>query len=356
MKFLPSQKPFTVGIELEVQIVDSKTLSLTPKADVIFNNIRSPLIHREFLRSMVEFVSPPSETPLAAVDEIWNVIQKVTELGMERGFLLAASGTHPFADPETVRVTDNIRYLKLLEEFQEILRNFLIYGIHIHIGFPDKESALSGYNAFVKFSPLFLALSVSSPFFKGKNTGILSYRTKLFEQLPRAGVPQQLDSFEQFTELIEILRESRTIESLKDIWWDVRLRPDFGTVELRICDSLPERERLEALAGLAVMIAKLSTVKKFSLGFHQINVQNKWNAARHGLKGKFLESDGWTTIGRRLLKLVSDYTKFFGNRDRSAFLLEKLTTLPTLAERELESFRRTGSFREVMKQTVILGG
>ncbi len=355
MKFIPSERPFTVGVELEVQIVDSRNFALTPQADIIFRYVNSPLIHREFLRSMVEFVSSPSEVPSAAVEEIWDVIEKVVELGAERGFFLSASGTHPFAKPEEVRVTDNTRYLRLLEEFQEVLRNFLIYGIHIHVGFPDQDSALSGYNAFVKFSPLFLALSASSPFFRGKDTGILSYRTKLFEQLPRAGVPQQFRSFDEFVELIELLRGSGTIESLKDIWWDVRLRPDFGTVELRICDSLPEKERLVALASLAVMVAKLSTVERVGPGFHQVNLQNKWSAARYGLNGKFLENEGWTTVGRRLLRLVSDYVKFFGDRDRSASLLERLTTLPTLAERKVEAYKRTGSFKEVMKHTVITG-
>jgi len=238
--------------------------------------------------------------------------------------------------------------LKLLEEFQEVLRNFLIYGIHVHVGFPDEKSAVSGFNAFVKFAPLFLALSASSPLFRGKNTGIYSYRSKLFEQLPRAGVPQQFASYEEFVELVELLKESGTIESLKDVWWDVRLRPDLGTVELRICDSLPDRDRIGAIAGLAVMVAKLSTTEEFAPDFHQVNLQNKWNAARHGLKGKFLERDGSTTVAGRLLKVAADYSRKFGKLKESARLLEKMTTLPTIAERKIETYKKTGDLKKVM--------
>jgi carboxylate-amine ligase len=347
MKFL-SSPPLTVGIELEVQLVDRNTGKLTRKADAIFENVNSPLIHREFLKSMVEFVSPVCEHPHEAVEQIQTISEKCCEVGKEEGFSIAASGTHPFAQPEEVKVTENERYLRLLSEFQEVLRNFLIYGLHVHIGFPDEKSATNAYNAFVKYAPLFLALSASSPFFRGRNTGILSYRSKIFEQLPRAGIPQQFRSYLEFTELIEILKNTKTIESLKDIWWDVRLRPDLGTVEIRICDSVSNFERLKGIANLMVMVGRLFMEETVKPTYHQINLQNRWNAARHGLNGNFIDEGANKKVGTVLLELVAQHSKKFGKLKEGAKILEKLTSVPTVAEEELRIYERTRDFKKVV--------
>ena len=352
MKFSPSE-PLTVGFELEVQLVDSETLALKDASEEIFKEISSPLIQKEFLSSMVEFVSSPHTQPRGAVEEVFRAIGEVAALGRGKGFRLAASGTHPFALPEEVKITKNERYLRLLEEFQEVLRNFLIYGLHIHVGFPDEESLINGYNLFVECSPLFLALSASSPFFRGKNTGIYSYRSKLFEQLPRAGIPQQFNSFSEFGELYTTLLETGTIESLKDIWWDVRPRPDFGTVELRICDAVPSPDRIEALLSLAVMVAALSMEDEITPYYHQIHLQNKWNAARHGLNGYFIDRGVRKKIGTKLLELVASYGKRFGNLREGAKILERLTTKPTLAELQIETFRREGRLKSLVELSLL---
>jgi len=354
MEFKPSA-PLTIGVELEVQLVDERDYSLKEASYKIFERYRSPLVHKEFLSSMVEFVSSPHQSPAEAVEELFGAISEVAQIGREEGFLLAASGTHPFALPEEVKITEDDRYKRLLEEFQEVLRNFLIYGLHIHVGFPTKEAMINGYNHFVQLAPLFLALSTSSPFFRGKLTGIYSYRSKLFEQLPRAGVPQHFSSFEEFSELVSILKESGAIESLKDIWWDVRPRPDFGTVELRICDAVPTKERIEALLTLAVMVAAISLKEEAKPVFHQINVQNKWNAARHGLKGFFITPDGRSTrISTYLLKVVASYAKLYGKSlKEGARILERLTTKPTPAQLQIDSFKREGSLKSLVELSLL---
>jgi carboxylate-amine ligase len=352
VKFKKS-KPFTVGIELEVQILDRESFELTPKSKVIFENIKNPNVQKEFLQSMVEFVTGVNESPEEAVEELRESVREVLELGDSENFFLSASGTHPFADPSKIRVTENDRYLKLLEEFQEVLRNFLIYGLHIHVGFPDEERALNAYNLYVKYLPLFLALSASSPFFNGRNTGILSYRTKIFEQLPRAGIPEQFSNYGEFVELYERLKEAGLIESLKDVWWDVRLRPDFGTVELRVCDSVSSFKRIEGLATLAVILGEFSLSKEVHPDFHQIHVQNKWNAARHGLKGKFVKREGTTTVGRELHEIVKEYGKRFGRLKESAKVLLNLISLPTQAELQIEEYRRTKDLKAVVKKSLV---
>ena len=352
MKFSPSE-PLTVGFELEVQLVDPESFSLKSASGEIFLNLSSPLIQKEFLDSMVEFVSAPHSCPSAAVEELFSVIGKVAELGREKGFLLSAAGTHPFALPEEVRITESERYRRLLEEFQEVLRNFLIYGLHIHVGFPDEKSMINAYNFFVEYSPLFLALSASSPFFRGKNTGIYSYRSKLFEQLPRAGVPQQFSSYGEFVELFEVLKETGTVESLKDVWWDVRPRPDLGTVELRVCDAVPSRERIEALLTLAVIVGALSFKGGLPPYYHQIHLQNKWNAARHGLDGTFIDRGKKVKMGTKLLELIASFGRHFGGLREGAKVLEKLTTKPTLAQLQIEAFRKGSGLKSLVELSLL---
>ncbi|ADU96618.1 glutamate--cysteine ligase GCS2 [Thermovibrio ammonificans HB-1] len=351
MRFNPS-RPLTVGIELEVQLLDPETFALKGIAGELFSRYTSPRLQREFLDSMAEFVTGVHSSPDEAVSELTKEVLAVAHLGKELGFVVAASGTHPFARPEEVNVTPSERYLKLLEEFQEVLRNFLIYGLHVHVGFPDEQTALNAYNAFVKFSPLFLALSASSPFFRGRNTGIYSYRSKLFEQLPRAGVPQQFDSYGEFVELFSVLKESKTVDSLKDIWWDVRPRPDLGTVELRVCDSVSDFSRIRGIVSLAVMVASLFMEEGVEREFHQVHLQNRWNAARHGLTGRFISKDGVTTVGRELLRLVTLYGKRFNSLREGAKVLVDLVSRPTGAELQLRSFNGR-DFGPVFNYTVV---
>ncbi|WP_456454805.1 carboxylate-amine ligase [Thermovibrio sp.] len=352
MDFKPS-KALTLGVELEVQLVNEKDLSLAGVSEEIFKETSCSLVQKEFLNSMVEFVSSPGESPKEVVEELFKAVKEVAKIGKEKGFRLSASGTHPFALPEEVEITKDSRYKRLLEEFQEVLRNFLIYGLHIHVGFPDTGSLINAYNAFVEYSPIFLALSASSPFFKGRNTGIYSYRSKIFEQLPRAGVPQQFNSYEEFLELYQTLLNTKTVESLKDIWWDVRPRPDFGTVELRVCDAVASKDRIEGLLNLALMVGALSLKKRFKPYFQQVHLQNKWKAARYGLLGDYIDRGRKVKLGRKLLEVVAEYTKTFGKLKEGALLLEKLTTIPTSAEVQLKTFRSTGSLKKVVEVNLV---
>ncbi len=311
MKFNPS-KPFTVGIELEVQLVDEETLDLSEKADVVFKELSRSFegrVHPEFLKSMVEIVTLPFAHPSEAVKSVKEILGGIVRIGNRNGFKVIALGTHPFADPLSVTMTQNERYKRLLEEFQVVLKNFLIYGLHVHVGIPDEDLAVKAYNMTLNYLPVFLAISTSSPFFAGKFTGLHSFRTKIFEMLPRAGIPEYLSSYEEFNELIGMLIESGTISSLKDVWWDVRLRPDFGTLELRVCDSNPQMERIEAIASLFQALCAFSSVSSSKKQFLEVLKQNKWNATRHSFGGKFIA--GRTTkkirdVGLSLLESIGE--------------------------------------------------
>jgi carboxylate-amine ligase len=255
---------------------------------------------------MIEIVTPISESPEEAVSYIKNALKEIDLIGQDYGFRSAALGTHVFAKKETIHITAKDRYLKLLEEFQILLKQFLIYGLHIHIGFPEKEIAIKAYNTVLNYLPLFLALSTSSPFFFGEFTGLNSYRTKIFEQLPRAGIPEYFDSYSEFEDLYFKLKNNGFIHSIKDIWWDIRIHPDFGTIELRVCDANPDMERIEFITTLFQGLCLYSISMDKERYFHQILKQNKWNATRYSLDGRFLQKEGTVKIRNKIADIIKD--------------------------------------------------
>lgn len=311
MRFIPS-KPYTVGLELEVQLVDSFTFELSEKSERLFSRASDKLLrvlHEEFLQSMVEIVSPPSDTSGEAVSFLKDAYFEIKNIGMDEGFYPLILGTHPFADPMEIGITRDKRYEKLLNEFQIILRNFLIFGLHIHIGIETERELWKAYNITLKYLPLFIALSSSSPFYKGKFTGLHSYRLKVFEQLPRAGIPEQFFSTDEFEKMFSVLKYSGFVDSLKDIWWDVRPRPDLGTLELRVCDAIPDFNRIEAIADFFRLLVAWSKGMKVEKFYHQVVKQNRWNAVRHGLDGMFVDADGVENINSKIHFLTEEFDK-----------------------------------------------
>ncbi|NPA54609.1 MAG: YbdK family carboxylate-amine ligase [Aquificae bacterium] len=302
-----NSKPFTVGAELEVQLVDRNTYALSNSSKIIFENLPEKfknIVQPEVLTSMVEIVSPVCEKPEEVVSHIKEALHEIDKIGEAFGFRVSALGTHAFAKKEETQITAKERYLELLKELQIVLRQFLIYGFHIHVGFPDKESAVKGYNLIINYLPVFLGISTSSPFFYGEFTGLNSYRTKIFEQLPRAGIPEYFSNFEDFENLYTQLYEGGFVQSIKDIWWDVRIHSDLGTVELRVCDSNPDFERLELLIAFMQALSLYAQDTEINRFYYQTLKQNKWNATRYSLKGKFIDIDGYKTIAQKGLEKI----------------------------------------------------
>ena len=302
-----NSKPFTVGAELEVQLVNRESYALSNSSKIIFANLPEKfknIVQPEVLTSMVEIVSPVCEKPEEVISYIKEALKEIDKIGEDYGFRVSALGTHVFAKKEETEITAKERYLELLKELQIVLRQFLIYGFHVHVGFPDKESAVKGYNLIINYLPVFLGISTSSPFFYGEFTGLNSYRTKIFEQLPRAGVPEYFDNFEDFENLFNELYNGGFIKAIKDIWWDVRIHPDLGTVELRVCDSNPDFERLELIITFMQALSLYAQENPVKKQYCQTLKQNKWNATRYSLKGKFIDYDGYKTIAQKGLEKI----------------------------------------------------
>ncbi|WP_457567627.1 carboxylate-amine ligase [Desulfurobacterium sp.] len=353
MRFKPS-KPYTVGLELEVQLVDSFTFELTEKAYTVFEKASerlSAVLHKEFLQSMVEIVSPPCSSSEEAVDILREAYGEVRRIGEEEGFYPILLGTHPFANPCEIRITRDRRYERLLEEFQIVLRNFLIFGLHIHVGVETEKQLWEAYNVTLKYLPLFVALSSSSPFYKGKFTGLHSYRLKVFEQLPRAGVPEQFFSTDEFEVMFNVLKNSGFVDSIKDIWWDVRPRPDFGTIELRVCDAIPDFNRIEAVADFFRLLVAWSSGKRVERFYHQVVKQNRWNAVRHGLEGMFIDSDGVENINSRIHWLVEEFDRE-GLLDRLGIRADNLYNILSgypVSYRMIKAYEKGESLRKIVR-------
>lgn len=343
-----------MGAELEVQLVDRENFSLSDSSDIVLRNLPSELegiVQPEVLTSMVEIVTPVCEKPEEVVHYIKKSLMEIDRIGENFGFRVCALGTHTFAKKEETHITAKERYLRLLQELQILLRQFLIYGLHIHVGFPDKESAVRAYNTVINHLPIFLGVSASSPFFYGEFTGLHSYRTKIFEQLPRAGIPEYFDKFSQFEDLYFQLKEGGFIESIKDIWWDVRIHPDLGTIELRVCDSNPEIERIELLITLFQGLSLLAQNEKTPKFYHQILKQNKWNATRYSLSGKFMDKDGTTTIREKTYSIIN-YLENKGifkslKTDKRVKKLKKILDRKTVSEKMIMVYKKTKDIKIV---------
>jgi carboxylate-amine ligase len=359
LKYNGSKQP-TVGMELEMRILDKKTLGVKNCSSIIFSSIKSELrehIHKELLQSMFEIVTPVCSSVDEAVNFIDMTMKEVASIGDRHGFYISALATHPFERKEDSEIVHDIRYEEFKDEFQILIKNFLISGLHIHVGVDSQNSAIRAYNSVVNYLPLFLALSANSPFFHSEDTGLRSYRTKIFDDLPRAGVPEYFNSYEEYTKLYNQLYSTSTIKKSKDIWWDVRISPKFGTLELRVCDAFYSKERLKFIGLFYQALVVYSNVKEFHREFHQINLQNKWSATRYGMDGYFIENGKRTTIRKKIDNLLNKMSQDgifqkLGTQDEIDSL-RYIVDRPSLSRRLKDIYRDTKDFKEVIKHQIV---
>lgn len=350
----------SIGLELEVRILDKNTLGVKNCSNIVFESIDDalkPHIHQELMNSMFEVVTPVCKDANEAVDFIDTALQKIKKIGEKNDFLIAALATHPFEVTEDNEIISDPRYLEFEEEFQVIIRNFLISGLHIHVGLEDENMAIKVYNSMINYIPLFLALSVNSPFLHARDSGLSSYRTKIFDKLPRAGVPEYIESFEEYKMIHNELHSGGAIKKVKDIWWDIRLSPGFGTIELRVCDAFFDKDRLRFVAMLYQSLIEYSKINPSKRAFHQVNLQNKWNATRYGMKGVFIE-DGEPIPIRKKIKLLIEEMGEMGifkklGIEKDIRDLKYIIDNPSLAQVLRETYNKTKDFKEVIKLGVI---
>lgn len=286
----------SLGIEVELEVVDAQTGALTSAASEMLAEIGAshpggehPKAKHELFECTVEIITGICGTVAEARADLEGTLAEVRQAAATRGLTLLCSGTHPFSLWTDQQVSPNPRYARLIEEMQWMARRLQIFGVHVHVGVRSPEKAVAIANALAGYIPHFLALSASSPYWEGHDTGLASCRSKVFEGLPTAGLPAPIDNWTDFEQFMETLVSSAAISTVREVWWDIRPHPEFGTVELRMCDGIPTMSEICAIAALAQsLVAHLDGLddRGFTLPRHKEWVlrQNKWRAGRHGLE------------------------------------------------------------------------
>jgi carboxylate-amine ligase len=354
---------FSLGVEIEFQILDRDTLNLVPLAPVLLKNspeILSPRITHEFIRSILELQTSVCRTVRDVENDLMETCSMAEELAADNGCLLYAASLHPFAKSSEQILTSHERYERIMKELQIVGRQFISQGLHVHIGLPDGDTAIRVCNVIQIYLPLLLSLSTSSPFSHGEDTGLLSYRTKLFEVLPLAGIYEHFSNWHHFSDEVEYLKKLGVIGSISDLWWDARPSPEYGTVEVRICD-LPGRfsDILSLVALMQALIAYIVEERmEYSPCSQQVLRANKWQAVRYGIDGKFIDPSahfGNKMISTRkaievLIKKVTPYSLALKS-ENYLMLVNRILECGTSAEYQKKIYKNTNSFETVISQT-----
>ncbi len=294
IEFTHNERP-TVGIEMELHVVDRATGDLVSAANELLDELgldhpegRHPKAKHELFQSTIEIITGVCETPDEAGHDLRTTLAELRVAADRRGLALMSSGTHPFALARDQLVSPDVRYHELIESMQWPARRLLICGMHVHVGVSDGARAITIINELRRHLPLFLALSSSSPYFEGEDSGLASARSKVFEGLPTAGLPPQLADWTDFEAFMSTLLDSKCINSIREVWWDIRPHPDFGTVEFRMCDATPTVREAVALAGLAQTLVAWCNARiddgTLPVAPREWTVrENRWLAARFGI-------------------------------------------------------------------------
>ena len=306
----PSRGP-TLGIEWELQLIDAQTRMLRQDADMVLAALpgldasgEHPQIRHELMQSTVEIVTGICSTVSEAKADLGKAIGELQRIADDRGILLACAGTHPVSNWRDAKMAPIARYAELVEQMQWLARRIQTFGVHVHVGLRDGNKAIPVVNALAAYLPHFLALTASSPFWSGQDTGLASTRAIIFGDLPTAGPPHRLSNWGEFEEYMDTLLRARTIRSIKEVWWDIRPHPDLGTVEIRMFDGLPTAREVGMVAALSQSLVQLFDAQ-LDRGYQLpspsswVVRDNKWRATRYGLDATVITDESGTTAPLR---------------------------------------------------------
>ncbi len=309
----------TVGLELEVQTINPRTGELMAGAYSILSELAGQVLFKpELFSSTIEINTPVCSNLTELKEALEHNLQVVQDVAQKSGLEILISGCHPFANWQQQQITQQERYLNLLHRIQWPVRQFLIFGLHVHVGITDPDTAIYVMNRFLPYLPHLIALSASSPFWNGFDTGLATTRIKIFEELPNAGIPYYIEGWENYSKLVEKLIRTNSIDTVRDIWWDVRPHPIFGTVEVRVCDAMPTMKENMALTTMIYLLVEkfirektLPDQEKF-FPARWILEENKWRAARYGIYGQIIVNENGETrlLKEEIQQLFEDLTQF----------------------------------------------
>ncbi|MBP7776308.1 MAG: carboxylate-amine ligase [Acidobacteria bacterium] len=344
---------FSIGIEEEYQTIDPQTFDLRSHIQTelmtMGKRVMKEKVKSEMHQAVVEVGTGVCRDMTEAREDLVGLRRHMVGLAEQHGLSLVAGATHPFADWRVQDISPDERYLQVVQDMQLVARSNLIFGLHVHVGIEDRETAIHLMNQVRYFLPHLLALSANSPFWLGMNTGLKSYRCKVFDKFPRTNIPDTFNSWADYEGFVNLLIRTNCIDNAKKIWWDVRPHPFFPTIEIRICD-LPMR--VDETLGIAALIqATVYTLWKL----HEKNqawrpysraliMENKWRASRYGIEGSLIDFGRETEVPARqlleeYLQMVDEAVDELGSR-REIEHVRWIMEHGTGADRQLRVFER----------------
>src|SRR5881392_1935684 len=359
-----SDHVFTLGIEEELQIIDPETRELRSHIQQILADgkiILKKQIKPELHQSIVEIGTKICSDARDARRQITALRTELAKLAAQHGLVIASSGTHPFSHWMDQLITVNERYATIINDMQQVARVCLTFGLHVHVGIPDREEAIDIMNQARYFLPHLYALSVNSPFWLGQNTGLKAYRQMIFERFPRTGIPDAFESLSEYEDYLKLLVSTNCIDNAKKIWWDIRLHPFFNTIEFRICDAQSRVDDTIALAALMqAIVFKLQKLRRDNITFRsyprRLIDENRWRASRYGLDGKMIDFGRKCEVDERellheMLAFIASEVDELGNHAELAHI-EKIMREGTGADRQLAVWEQRRDMKAVVDQIV----
>jgi len=355
---------YTLGIEEEFAIVDPKTRELRSHIQEILEGGKVTLkeqVKPEMHQSVVELGTEICGSITDARTHVIDLRSKLAALAGQSGLRIASVGTHPFSHWRDQLITEGERYQEIVKDMQQLARANLIFGLHVHVGIPDRESAIHVMNQARYFLPHLYALSTNSPFWVGQDTGLKGYRLKVFERFPRTGIPDAFESLSEYEDYCKLLVKTGCVDNAKKIWWDIRLHPFFDTLELRVCDAQSRVDDTLAIAALIqAIVAKLYKLLRQNITFRvyrrRLLDENRWRASRYGIEGKLIDFGREAEVETRsllneLIEFVSTEIFELGSI-REMDHIERIMREGTGADRQIAVFRRTQDMKAVVDQIV----
>ncbi|MBE7543329.1 MAG: carboxylate-amine ligase [Bryobacteraceae bacterium] len=357
-----SDRPsFTLGVEEEYMTIDPVTRELRShiEAEMIEQGtlLLRERVKPEMHQCVVEVGTQICRNVAEVREEVTTIRRQMVQLAKANGLRLAAAATHPFSDWRKQGIYPDERYMSIIEDMQLVARANLIFGLHVHVGVEDRETAIHIMNAARYFLPHILALSTNSPFWLGDETGLRSYRCKVFDKFPRTNIPDYFTSYSEYENFVNLLVKTGCIDNAKKIWWDIRPHPSFPTLEFRICDLPLRLDETIALAALiqatVVMLWKLhSNNQGFRLYRRALIMENKWRAVRYGINGKLIDFGKRTEVPFRQLmdeyfQLIDPVLDELGSRDEINYL-RNILEHGAGADRQLRVFHQTRDLNAVV--------
>jgi glutamate---cysteine ligase / carboxylate-amine ligase len=284
-----ASRPFSLGIEEEFQLISSESYELVPRFDEIAEAADDERVRPELMTSVLEAATGIAASVGEAIEEVREIRARLRVAAAERGVLIASAGTHPFSRWEHQEITDSPRYQGVVDKLRWVAERVAIFGVHIHVGMPAPDTAVAVATGLRNWVPELLALSANSPYWQGRDTGLASTRSKVFDTMPRSGLPPRLGTFAEFEELVARGAAAGFFPEYTYIWWDVRPHPKLGTIELRACDAQTRVESVAAIAALTQSLAATLVDHPRPIQPRMLIAENKWRAVRHGLDAELVD-------------------------------------------------------------------